>query len=57
MWNFVKIVEIYWKKEWFFSKTFDSSHLKFEKTKKAKIKNLHFRRPVNCKSSFFINRI
>ena len=33
---------MHYKKGWFFRKIFDNSHLKFEKVKKAKIKNSIF---------------
>ena len=36
--NFIRTFEIHYKKEWFFHKNFDNSHLKFGKTKKLKIK-------------------
>ena len=36
-----KLVELLFKKGWFFHKIFDNSHLKFGKMKKAKIKKQH----------------
>ena len=53
--NFIGTIEIHFQKRWLFHKIFDNSHMKFGKTRKAKIKKQHFRQPVNRKPSFFTN--
>ena len=43
--NFIRTLEICFKKGWFFHKKFDNSHLKFGKMKKPKLKNSNFDGP------------
>ena len=43
--NFIRTFKIHYKKEWFFHKIFDNSHLVFRKTKEEKIKTSILDRP------------